>query len=158
MPRTTRISALIPLMAIAIAVLAQAAAGQTKDKRAIRAAGAAWQRYIAAQQVDSIVSIFTPDALLLFANSPVIKGSDAIRATWSDVVKITGYNVHWTPIKIDVASPTVATEYGSYTESYDTPNGKVRDAGTYVTIWHRVNGKWRVAIDAPISNMPAAKN
>jgi len=62
MTRTMRIPALIPLLAIAIAVFAQTAAGQTKDERAIRSAGAAWQRYIAAQQVDSIVSIFTPDA------------------------------------------------------------------------------------------------
>jgi ketosteroid isomerase-like protein len=62
--------------------------------------------------------------------------------------------MHWTPSRIDVASPTVATEYGTYTDSYDTPTGKVSDAGSYVTIWHKVNGKWRVALDAPVSSMP----
>ena len=142
------------LIAVAIAAVTQTATSQTRDERAIRAASDAWQRYIAAQQVDSIVALFTPDAMLMFANSPVIKGPDAIRATWSDVVKIPGYNVHWAPTRVDVASPTVATEYGTYTESYDTPQGKGTDAGNYVTIWHKINGKWRVALDAPNTTAP----
>ena len=153
--RTTRIPVLIALMTIAIAALPQRAAGQSRDERAIRAAGQAWQHAIAAQNVDGIVAVHTPDAVVLFANSPVIKGSAAIRSTWTDVVKIPGYKVQWTPTKIDVASATVATEYGTYTESYDTPSGKANDAGTYVTIWHKVNGKWRVALDAPVSTNPA---
>ena len=155
MTRTKRIPALIPLMAIAIAALAQTAAGQSRDERAIRAQGDAWQRYIATQNVDSLVGIFTPDAIVMFANAPPMKGSNAIRASWADIVKIPGLNIHWTPTRIDVASPTVATEYGTYTESYDTPSGTARDAGNYVTIWHKVNGKWRAAVDAPVSTMPA---
>jgi ketosteroid isomerase-like protein/quercetin dioxygenase-like cupin family protein len=142
------------LVGLAIAAIAQTAASQTRDERAVRVAGDAWQRYIAQQNVDSIVALFTPDALVLFANAPIMKGSDAIRSGWSDLVKIPAYNVHWTPTRIDVASPTLATEYGSYTESYDTPSGKTSDAGNYVAIWHKVNGKWRVALDAPVSTTP----
>jgi len=48
----------------------------------------------------------------------------------------------------------VATEYGTYTESYDSPQGKQTDAGNYVTIWHKINGKWRVALDAPNTTTP----
>jgi ketosteroid isomerase-like protein/quercetin dioxygenase-like cupin family protein len=154
MKRTMSITALFPLMAMVLAALAQTAAGQTKDERAIRAASEAWQRYVAAQNVDSIVALHTPDAVVLFANAPVMKGSSAIRSGWSDIVKLPAFKVHWTPTWIDVASPKVATEYGTYTESYDTPNGKTTDAGNYVTIWHKVNGKWRVALDAPVSTVP----
>ena len=49
MSRTTRTFALLPLMAIA---LAPPAAGQSRDERAIRAQGDAWQRYIATQRQD----------------------------------------------------------------------------------------------------------
>lgn len=142
------------LLAAAIAAVAQTAAAQTKDERAIRAASDAWQRYIAAQQVDSIAGLFTPDAVIMFANSPVMKGTDQIRTQWADIVKIPAYKVHWTPTWVDVTSPTRATEYGTYSESYDTPTGNTSDAGTYVTVWHKVNGKWRIALDAPVSTTP----
>jgi ketosteroid isomerase-like protein/quercetin dioxygenase-like cupin family protein len=156
MKRTTRDFALVLFMAVAIATPAQTATSQTRDERAVRAASDAWQRYVAAQQVDSIVALHLPDAVMMLANTPALKGSDAVRAGWAEMVKLPGLNMHWTPVTIDVASPTVATEYGTYTDSYDGPNGKVSDSGTYVTIWHKVNGQWRVALDAPVSNMPAA--
>ena len=154
MTRTTRTAALLGLTALI--ALPATTAGQSRDERAIREASQAWQRYIAAQQVDSIVALHTSDAVILFANSPVIKGLSGVRSSWGDIVKLPGLNMHWTTTKIDVASPTVATEYGTYTDSYDTPSGKESDSGTYVTIWNKVNGKWRVALDAPVSTMPAA--
>lgn len=155
MKRTIRDFAPFPLIAAALAVVATTALGQSRDERAVRAASDAWQRYIAAQQVDSIVALHTPDAVLMFANSPVVKGSNGIRAGWSEIVKLPNLSMHWVPQKIDVVSPSVATEYGTYTDSYDTPNGREGDSGTYVTIWNKVNGKWRVALDAPVSSMPA---
>ena len=154
MQGTRKTAARTALIVVAIATLSQTATSQTRDERAVRAASDAWQRYIAAQNVDSIVGLFTPDAVVLFANSPVVKGSDQIRSQWGDILKIPAYKVHWTPTRIDVASPTRATEYGSYAESYDTPTGKTSDAGNYVTIWHKVKGKWRVALDAPVSTTP----
>ena len=156
MQRTTRTAGLITLLAMAMTGLAQTAAGQSKEERAIRAASEAWQRYVAKQDVDSIVGLHTSDAVVMFANAPVMRGSVAIRSGWSDIVKLPGLKMHWTPTRIDVASPTRATEFGTYTDSYDTPSGRVSDAGTYVTIWHKVRGKWRVALDAPVSTQPAA--
>ena len=156
MMRTTRIAALAAFAMIALDSFGNAAAAQSRDERAVRAASDAWQRYIAAQQVDSIVALHTSDAMIMMANSPVIKGSSGVRAGWGDIVKLPGLSMHWTPSKINVVSPTVATEYGTYTDSYDTPTGKESDAGSYVTIWNKVNGKWRVALDVPVSSMPAA--
>lgn len=154
MKGTKEIAVLSTLAAIAFTAIAPTAASQSRDEQAVRAASAAWQRYIAAQNVDSIVALHTPDAVVLFANAPPMTGWTAIRAGWNDIVKIPAYSVHWTPTRIDVASPTRATEYGSYTESYDTPNGKTSDAGNYITVWHKVNGKWRIALDAPVSTTP----
>ncbi len=142
------------LTATVLAPVVRTATGQTSDERAVRAASEAWQRYIVAKNLDSIVALHTPHAVVLFANAPVMKGSNAIRFGWSDIVKLPAFKVHWTPTWIDVASPKVATEYGTYTESYDTPNGQTTDAGNYVVIWRKVNGRWRVALDAPVSTMP----
>ena len=156
MKLTTRILTLMILVFGVMAAIPQTGAAQSKDERAIRAVGEAWQRYIAEDKVDSIVGIFTPDAIFMLANSPPTRGTVALRAGWDELVKTPGLDLHWTPQRIDVTSPTRAVEYGTYTESYDTPNGKGRDAGTYVTVWHKQRGKWKVAYDAPVSSLPAA--
>jgi len=150
----TKIPTLITLMALAIAALAPMAASQTRDQRAVRAASDAWQRYVASQDVDSIVALHTPDAVVMLSNAPLMKGSTAIRSGLTEMVKTPGLKRHRIPTRIEVTSPTAATEYGTYTESYDTPGGKMSEAGNYVTIWRKVNGKWRVALDAPVSTMP----
>jgi ketosteroid isomerase-like protein/quercetin dioxygenase-like cupin family protein len=151
MKRTTRIFALI---ALALLMLAQTATAQSKDETAVRAASAAWQRYIANQQVDSIVALHLPNATLLMANSAPVVGSNGIRTGWGEMVKLPGLAMHWTPSRIEITSPTTAQEVGTYTDSYDGPNGKESDAGSYVTLWKKVNGKWRVALDAPVSSQP----
>ena len=146
------------LVALAIAALAPTARSQTKDEVAIRAASEQWQKDVAAQNVDAIVALHTHDAVVMLSHAPLVKGSDAIRTAWGEMVKTPGLVLKWTPTRIEQASPTVATEYGTYTESYDSPSGKMTDAGNYVTIWNKVGGKWRVALDAPntTSPMPAA--
>jgi ketosteroid isomerase-like protein/quercetin dioxygenase-like cupin family protein len=139
---------------LAIVVFAQAAASQTREERAVRAASEQWQRDVAAQNVDAIGALQAPDAVLIMSHTPLVTGATAIRGAWGDMVKTPGLVLHWTPTKIEVASPTVATEYGTYTESYDTPQGKGTDAGNYVTIWHKINGKWRVTLDAANTTAP----
>lgn len=151
-----RIASRMALAALAIAAFTSTVQSQQSDARAIRALSDQWQKDVAAQNVDAIVALHTPDAVVMFSHAPLAKGSVAIRGVWAEAVKTPGLVMHWTPTKIEVASPTVATEYGTYTESFDTPQGKGTDAGNYVTIWHKINGKWRVALDAPNTTTPLA--
>ena len=155
MPRTTRLPALIAAV-MATFTLTTTAVAQSSAEREVRAASAAWQRYISAQQTDSIVALHLPGAILMMANSPPIMGSNGIRAGWGDIVKLPNLSMHWTPQHIEITSPTTAQEFGTYTDSYDGPNGKESDSGTYIALWKKVNGKWRVALDAPVSSMPVA--
>jgi uncharacterized protein (TIGR02246 family) len=154
MSNTKRIASRMAVAALATAVFASAARSQQSDASAIRALSDQWQRDVAAQNVDAIVALHAPDAVVMMSHAPLARGSTAIRGMWAEAVKTPGLVMHWTPTKIEVASPTVATEYGTYTESYDTPQGKGTDAGNYVTIWHKINGKWRVALDAPNTSVP----
>ena len=151
---TRRMAVRATLIALAIAAFAPMAQTQQRDARTIRALSDQWQRDVAAQKVDAIVALHTPDAVVMLSHAPLVTGSTAIRGAWTEMVKTPGLVLHWTPTRIEVASPTVATEYGTYTESYDTPQGKATDAGNYVTIWHKINGKWRVALDAPNTTDP----
>jgi len=156
MNRTRRMAARTALAALAITAFASTAWSQSKDARAIRELSDQWQRDIAAQNVDAIVALHAPDAVVMMSHAPVATGSVAIRGMWAETVKLPGLDLHWTPTKIEVVSPTRAIEYGTYADSYDTPQGKEKDAGTYVTIWHKINGKWRVALDSPNTTTPLA--
>ena len=154
MKNAARMTARMALTALAIAVVSSTAQSQSADAKAIRALSDQWQRDMAARDVDKIMAIFAPDAVVMMSHAPLAKGAAAVRGVWSEAVNTPGLEVHWTPTRIDVASPTVATEYGTYTETYDTPQGKGSDAGNYVTIWHKIDGKWRVALDAPNTTTP----
>jgi uncharacterized protein (TIGR02246 family) len=158
MSSTKRIAARMVLAALAIAAFTSTARGQQSDARTIRELSDQWQRDVAAQNLDAIAALHTPDAVLMMSHAPLATGTTAIRGMWAEAVKTPGLVMHWTPTKIEVVSPTRAIEYGTYTESYDTPQGKGTDAGNYVTVWHKINGKWRVALDAPNTTtpMPAA--
>jgi len=140
--------------AIAFVISARTLAGQSSDERSIRALSQEWQQYIAEKNVDRIVALHTADAVVMASNLPVAKGGGSIRAMYNDLVNTPGLKLRWVPTKIDIASPRVATEYGTYNQSYETPRGRTSESGNYVTIWHKVNGHWRVAVDAPISTVP----
>jgi uncharacterized protein (TIGR02246 family) len=139
----------------ALPAFALTASAQSKDERAIRAVGEEWMRALNAHDVDKVMAVHAPDAIYMLSHQPLISGSASIRAGWSEALKIPNYTVHWTPTRIDVASPRVATEYGTYTESYTGADGKtVTDGGNYITIWHKIDGQWRVAVDAPNTTSP----
>jgi uncharacterized protein (TIGR02246 family) len=154
MSRTNRIAARTALAALAITALASTAHSQQSDARTIRELSDQWQRDVAAQNIDAIAALHAPDAVVMMSHAPLATGTTAIRGMWAEAVKTPGLVLHWTPTKIEVVSPTRAIEYGTYTESYDTPQGKGTDAGNYVTVWHKINGKWRVALDAPNTTTP----
>lgn len=152
--RTTRRFHPVALLVVAITTLASPAASQSRDERTIRELSDKWQRDAAAKNVDAIVALHAPDAIVMFSHAPLVKGSDAIRSTWAETVNTPGLKLSWTPTKIDVTSPTTATEYGTYEDSWDTPTGRLSDAGNYVVLWRKINGQWRVILDAPNTTVP----
>jgi ketosteroid isomerase-like protein/quercetin dioxygenase-like cupin family protein len=155
---TRTMAARAATFALAILALASTARAQQGDEGAIRMLSNKWQQDIAKQDIDAVVALHAPDAVVLMSHEQVAKGSAMIRERWKEGAATPGLVLHWTPVKINVVSPTVATEYGTYTESYDTPQGKGTDEGSYIVIWNKINGKWKVALDAPVRSapMPAA--
>ena len=54
-----------------------------------------------------------------------------------------------------LGSGDLAYDVGTYTLSFDGPDGKVTDTGKYVTVWTKVDGEWKVAADIGNSDLPA---
>jgi len=131
-----------------------ATVNQASEEQTIRGLENDWQRAIAARDVNTIVSLHAPDAVVMMSNSPLASGSSGIRSAYNGLVNTPGVSLTWVPTKIDVVSPTVATDIGMYTLAYDGPQGRVTDHGNYTTVWHKIDGQWRVAIDAPVTTTP----
>jgi uncharacterized protein (TIGR02246 family) len=152
--RTTQLQLGIALGLIALGACAPATVNQATDAQTIRNLGNDWQRAIAARDVDKIVALHAPNAITMTSNSPAASGATAIRGAYTGLVNLPGLSLAWVPTSIDVVSPTVANEYGTYTMSFDGPQGKVNDRGNYSTVWHKINGQWLVATDATVSSTP----
>ncbi|HEY8833026.1 MAG TPA: DUF4440 domain-containing protein [Gemmatimonadaceae bacterium] len=152
--RKTRMQLAIALGLIAVVACAPATVNQATDAQTIRNLGNDWQRAIAARDVDRIVALHAPNAISMASNMAAASGSTAIRSAYAGLVNLPGLSLTWVPTSIDVVSPTVANEYGTYTMSFDGPQGRVNDRGNYSTVWHKIDGQWRVATDATVSSTP----
>jgi ketosteroid isomerase-like protein len=91
-------------------------------------------RKLAARSKLGRVAVHAPDALVMISNAPLTSGSSAIRTSFADFFNSSKPTLSMTPLRIDVASPTVATDYGTYVLTMDTPNGKITDRGNYTTV------------------------
>lgn len=149
-----RIRLAIALGALTLVACTPATVNQASEEQTIRGLENDWQRAIAARDVNTIVSLHAPDAVVMMSNSPLASGSSGIRSAYNGLVNTPGVSLTWVPTKIDVVSPTVATDIGTYTLAYDGPQGRVTDHGNYTTVWHKIDGQWRVAIDAPVTTTP----
>lgn len=144
----------IVLGVLTLGACAPATVNQATDAQTIRNLGNDWQRAIAARDVEKIVALHAPDAVSMTSNLPAAMGTTAIRAAYAGLVNLPGLSLVWVPTRIDVVSPTVANEYGTYTLAFDGPQGRVNDRGNYATVWHKIDGQWRVATDATVSSTP----
>lgn len=125
------------------------------EEAAIRARSAEMNRAVAAKDVDAIAAFHTPSAVFMVPNAPVMTGVSAIREGWAGTLALPNLSLNWQPTRIAVAaSGDVATEVGSYTMSFDTPQGRVNDAGSYTTLWQKVDGQWLIASDMVTSSQP----
>jgi len=149
----------ISLAVVALCLAACAPAftvNQQSEEAAIRAAGQDWQGAIPTKDVDRIVSHFAPDVVIMTPNAPVTRGVAAARVLWTEEVNIPGLAVSWAPTRIEITSPTTATEIGSYKFAFDSPTGRYNDTGSYVSHWRKVNGRWLMTADAIVSEKPSA--
>lgn len=143
----------VALVVLALGACATTTVNQATEEQAIRALANDYTTAFNARDVDRLVALHTPDAVVMISNNPLLTGSTEIRRSFSEFLS-PGTTLSITPTRINVVSPTVATDIGTYTLSFDTPQGRITDRGNYTTVWHKVNGQWRIAIDAPVTTTP----
>ncbi len=114
----------------------------------------------AAYDTVALVSVYTPDAILLAPNQERLQGTAEITQFFSGMQQVQAQMV-LTPVAIEVAaSGDMAVEEGTWASTIPMPNGGTyADNGKYLVGWKKVDGTWLIQIDAWNSdNAPPAAN
>jgi len=133
---------------------AAAPAAPAFDKKAaeaeIRAGDQVFFDGVKAKDAEVLASTYSNDAVSMPANSPPLKGHDAIKKFNEDFLKLP--QVAMTGATDDVTfsdDGTMAYATGHYSASWaDAKGKKVTEDGKYLNVLKKVDGKWKVVADA----------
>ena len=137
---------------------APAATAPAVDKTAaeaeIRAGDTAFFNAIKAKNANAAADLYSNDAVSMPANSPPLKGHDAIRKFNEDFVKLAQLVLTGETETIKFSDDgTMAYATGKYTGTWvDAKGKKVTEEGKYLNVFEKVGGKWKVVADAFSAN------
>lgn len=95
--------------------------------------------------VDAMLAKMTADPLLHLCGMPPVQGREAIRQVYQGFFEtFIGTTIVSQHIHV-AAAGDMAWEQGSYVNEFQGPDGCVREAGKYVGIYHKIDGKWKGA-------------
>lgn len=119
----------------------------------IRAANESLMKAIKAQDVKTLVSLYTEDARVLPPNSPPLEGKESITTMWEVMFESSPMNMQLKTLSAE-AFGTTAVEEGVY--EVLLPDGQAVDKGKYIVIWKKVDGKWLLHQDIFNTSQPPA--
>jgi uncharacterized protein (TIGR02246 family) len=119
-----------------------------EELAAVQAVGRAQQAAINAEDVGSIVALYTPDAVSLPPGWELLQGREAIRRFWEGQVTGVQGTGSYTTTTITGAND-LAYEAGTYTYTYTDTAGVTRTRyGKYLAVLKRqADGSWKLAAD-----------
>ncbi len=129
------------------------------DEATLRATIKEWAAAAQAKDAAKFVSFYTEDAVVMMAGAPDISGLPDIREGIGHMMQDPAFALSFEPATVVVArSGDLAYETGPYSMTMTGPDKKpATETGHYVVIWRKqADGTWKAAVDAPISDPPAA--
>src|SRR5437868_10150262 len=125
------------------------------DEQLIRAVDSAWNVAFANRDTVSLVKFYTTDAVGMYPNTTVMRGSPAIGHMYATFVTMPAVKLIGTPTSVVIAkSGELATVNGAYHLTGNSDTGPVVDSGSYVEVLQKVNGQWRIANEIVTSAAP----
>jgi uncharacterized protein (TIGR02246 family) len=129
------------------------------DEATLRSTIEDWAAAAQAKDAARFVSFYTEDAVVMMAGAPDLSGMPAIREGIAAMMQDPAFALSFEPASVVVArSGDLAYETGPYTMTMSGPDKKpATETGHYVAIWRKqADGTWKAAVDAPLSDPPAA--
>ncbi len=103
----------------------------------------------------TVESFYAPDAVVMPPNMPALRGRDAILPFWTGLLASGSVEIALTPRDVVQSCRDLAVETGHYDVSV-TPRGgqATKDAGKYIVVWKKIDGRWWATEDIFNSDMP----
>jgi uncharacterized protein (TIGR02246 family) len=119
-----------------------------EDIMAVKAVNAAWFAHYNAHHADSLAALYADDAVLMMPGAAMIRGHDAIQAAYKKDLDATA-KAGYTNNQGKQSEITVSGDLGYESNTFNMTDkaGKQVDAGKYVTVFGRKNGKWMIVRD-----------
>jgi uncharacterized protein (TIGR02246 family) len=125
-------------------------------ENAIRRANADFAAAARAGNAQMLVdNFYAPDAEVMAPNVPAFRGREAIRAFWAAFLATGSVDLALTSTNVTQPSSDVAIETGRYDLSLRPASGQaIKDAGKYMVVWKKSNGRWWATEDIFNTDMP----
>jgi uncharacterized protein (TIGR02246 family) len=138
------------------AASAPPAADTAADETAIRAINASWFTAFNAGDVDGVAALYADDAVVHSPGAPPARGAAAIReGVAKDVAATGGAGLSMTQTAKSEIGVSGDLAWESNTFTVTDKAGTTVDAGKYVTVFGRKDGKWLIIRDIWNSDNPA---
>lgn len=119
------------------------------EVQAIRAISPAWLAAEQGRDATTIAGFFAEDGVGLYTGNPPQEGPVAVQAAsekeWAENPNST---CDWSTVSVDVdPGGQMAWERGEWSCDPDGPGEAGTNTGSYLTVFKKVNGEWKVAAD-----------
>jgi ketosteroid isomerase-like protein len=120
------------------------------EKSALMQASRNWAATLKTGDVDSMLSYWSDDAIVLPPDQAAVVGREAIRAYVSGMLAIPGFSITWEP---ELAMVSASGDQGYMIERNtvtftDSTGATVTQRGKAVTIWRKDDqGRWKCVVD-----------
>ena len=120
-------------------------------EKQIRSLDADWSHAANLGDVETSISYYADDGMLLEPNAPIVSGKLAFRKSWTAMITGPAFvSLTFAPTKVTVAQAgDMAWDVGTYQWTTKDKAGKTStEAGKYLEVWQKqVDGSWKVAVD-----------
>lgn len=132
---------------------------QSAEVAAIHKQDELWTRAVTSRNLDSLMTLYTPDAISMSDGMPAAKGTDAIRTAYAGFLKANPRDLKVTSNDANFSDDgTVAYEHGSFAGTIDGPGGKpMKVAGDYLNVWKKDAGVWKTVEEISNSTLQPGK-
>lgn len=125
------------------------------EAKAVQALSQEWLKAEIAKDIPKIMSYYAEDAMEMASNTPVVIGKEPIQKWYETWLRPEGVSMTFATEEVKVSnSLDMAVERGTYHFVQNNAGGQIDDIGKYVTVWKKVKGEWKVAIDTATSDLP----
>lgn len=129
------------------------------EAESLRNIEAQWLAATKAKEIDRMVDLYAKEGVAMDANAPLFVGHDAIRnalESWlADTTVCRTFTSKVEAVEVS-ASGDLAYTRGTMRYSHNSAKGVVDETGKWVTIYKKIDGQWKVIVDASVLDTPSS--